>query len=161
MSSPELDLVMVPMDAHFQPYRLPDSDSSANAPQAPTNGRVYVLKFSSSSQRHLFWLQSRTQSPTGDPSFFSARDLKLGSLVDKLLQGEDVNVADAITNIRSTSSGNGADDDDEVMEDAEGAGNGQSHPEGGAGGAGSGATGGDARQGGGESREGGADGGRA
>ena len=124
MSSPELDLVMVPTDGQFRPYEATNSTASSEPQRPATNGRIYVLKFSSSSQRHLFWLQSKTQSPTGDPSFFSPRDLKLGALVDQLLQGEDVNVSDAIAGIRSSGGGRRDDDDDELMEDVEGTGSG-------------------------------------
>lgn len=154
MTSPELDLVLIPMDCRFQPYQPSSVDPSSNQPKAPTDGRIYVLKFSSSSQRHLFWLQSKTQSPTGDPGFFSPRDLKLGSLVDKLLRGEEVDVSNAIAGIRSGGGNGDADDGDEPMEDAEGVGDGPEHPEGGSGGAGPGATGGDIREEGEESREG-------
>ena len=161
MSSPELDLVMVPTDGQFRPYEATNSAASSERRRPATNGRIYVLKFSSSSQRHLFWLQSKTQSPTGDPSFFSPRDLKLGALVDQLLQGEDVNVSDAIAGIRSSGGGRPDDDEDETMEDVEGTGSGQDHSGAGSGGAGPGATGGDIRHEGEESREGGADGGRA
>ncbi len=161
MSSPELDLVMVPGDGQFRPYEAKAAPSPDQS-KPPTNGRIYVLRFSSSSQRHLFWLQSKSQSPAGDPSFFSPRDLKLGTLVDRLLQGEDVNVSDAIAGMRSGGGGDpDPDDEDEPMEDVEGTGDGQDHPGGGAGGAGPGATGGDIRREGEESREGGADGGRA
>lgn len=159
MDTPDLDLVMFPSDGHFQPY-LPNPPDSANEPKSPTNGRIYVLKFSSSSQRYIFWMQSKSQSPTGDPSFFSPRDLKLGALVDRLLQGEDVDVSNAIAGIRSGGDGD-ADDGDETMEDVQGSGDAQEHAEGGTGGAGADATGGDVRQEGEESREGGADGGRA
>lgn len=158
MHSPELDLVMVPTDCHFAPYQPPNPGASSDQPRPLTNGRIYVLKFSSSSQRHLFWLQSKSQSPQSDPSFFSPRDLKLGSLVDQLLQGEDVDVTNAIAGITSNRD---ADDGDETMEDVDDAGDGPDHAEGGSGGAGADATGGDVRQEGEEAREGGADGGRA
>ncbi|KAL4816425.1 proteasome complex subunit Rpn13 ubiquitin receptor-domain-containing protein [Aspergillus spinulosporus] len=149
-TEPELDLVMVPSDATFTPYR---------ADSKPTNGRIYVLKFSSSSQRYLFWLQSKSQHENADPAFWSARDLKLGWIVNKLLQGEEFDVEREIATIpKGPSSG----DDDETMEDVEGVDHDPNHPHGGSsGGAGPDATGGDVREEGQESREGGADGGRA
>ncbi|KAL4809533.1 proteasome complex subunit Rpn13 ubiquitin receptor-domain-containing protein [Aspergillus unguis] len=149
-TEPELDLVMVPSDATFTPYR---------AGSKPTNGRIYVLKFSSSSQRYLFWLQSKSQSDEADPSFWSARDLKLGWIVNQLLQGEDIDVEGEIATIPGGPS-NG--DDDETMEDVEGVDHDPNHNHGGSsGGAGADATGGDIREEGQGSREGGADGGRA
>ncbi|KAL4905984.1 hypothetical protein BDW74DRAFT_152385 [Aspergillus multicolor] len=149
-TEPELDLVMVPSDATFTPYR-PDGK--------PTNGRIFALKFSSSSQRYLFWLQSKSQHDEADPTFWSARDLKLGSIVNKLLQGEEFDLEREIAAIpRGPSNG----DDDETMEDVEGVDHDPNHPHGGSGGgAGPDATGGDVREEGQESREGGADGGRA
>lgn len=144
---------MVPSDGTFTPYQPAGKDT-------PTNGRVFVLKFSSSSQRYLFWLQSKSQHERGDPSWFSPRDLKLGEIVNELLQGEEVDVAHAIANLpRGGPSGGG--DDDETMEDVEGADHNPSHNHGGSGGAGLDATGGDIREEGEEAREGGADGGRA
>ena len=159
LSQPVLDLVMVPSDAHFTPYEKKSRDSESSS-KPPTNGRIYVLKFSSSSQRHLFWLQSKSQHPQGDPGWFSPRDLKLGQIVDQLLQGEEVDVEQEIANIPSNSGGRDGDDDDETMEDAEGPG-GTDHHRAASGGAGANATGGDFREEGEESREGGEDGGRA
>ncbi|KAL2818276.1 proteasome complex subunit Rpn13 ubiquitin receptor-domain-containing protein [Aspergillus granulosus] len=151
LTEPELDLVMVPSDGTFTPYRN----------GKPEDGRIYVLKFSSSSQRYLFWLQSKSQHESGDPGFWSERDLKLGWIVNKLLQGEEVDVESEVANIpRGRRPSNG--DDDETMEDVEGVDHDPSHNHGGSsGGAGPAATGGDVREEGQESREGGADGGRA
>ena len=157
LSQPELDLVMVPSDGHFTPYRQRSSDSTSTQ---PINGRIYVLKFSSSSQRHLFWLQSKTQHPQGDASFFSSRDLKVGQIVDQLLQGEEIDVEQEIANLPSDQGGQGG-DDDETMDDMEGSGGGTDLHRAASGGAGAGATGGDFREEGEESREGGEDGGRA
>ncbi|KAI9924798.1 hypothetical protein ASPWEDRAFT_51476 [Aspergillus wentii DTO 134E9] len=151
-TEPELDLVMVPSDGSFTPYQ-------PGGKETPTNGRIYVLRFSSSSQRYLFWLQSRTQHESGNPSWFSPRDLKLGDIVNTLLQGEEVDVEHEIANLPRGPSGG---DDDETMEDVEGVDHDSSHNHGGnSGGAGPDATGGDVREEGQESREGGADGGRA
>jgi 26S proteasome regulatory subunit N13 len=157
MDDPEnLDLVMFPTDGHFEPYEYKTRDE----PTSKTNGRIFVLKFSSSSSRYLFWMQSKSQSRDGDASWFSPRDLKIGQIVDSLLQGEDVNVAEEIAQARTEGGGNN-DDEDETMEDAEGHGDQSEHHRGGSGGAGPDATGGDIREEGAGSREGGADGGRA
>jgi 26S proteasome regulatory subunit N13 len=143
---------MVPSDGSFTPY-------NHSASQAPNNGRIFVLKFSSSSQLYLFWLQSKSQHERGNPSYFSPRDLKLGEIVNTLLQGEEVDVSREIASI---SRGPGGGDDDETMEDVEGVDHDPNHNHSGnSGGAGMDATGGDIREEGEESREGGADGGRA
>lgn len=158
LTEPEIDLVMVPSDGSFTPYKPTTAENPSNS-ERPTNGRIYVLKFSSSSQRYLFWLQSKSQHERGDPAWFSARDLKLGEIVNTLLQGEDVDVATEIANLPRREGGDG--DDDETMEDVEGIDHSFNRPRTGSGGAGPGATGGDVREEGEESREGGADGGRA
>ncbi|KAJ5677184.1 uncharacterized protein N7477_002817 [Penicillium maclennaniae] len=151
LDEPELDLVMIPSDGSFTPYKPAGKDA--------TNGRIFVLKFSSSSQRYLFWMQSKSQHENGDLSWFSPRDLKLGEIVDVLLQGEDVDVEHEIANLPGRPSGG---DDDETMEDVEGTDHDPNHRHGStSGGAGPDATGGDVREEGQESREGGADGGRA
>lgn len=156
LTDPELDLVMVPSDGTFTPYR-----STQENTRAPTNGRIYVLKFSSSSQRYLFWLQSKSQNER-DLAYFSPRDLKLGEIVNTLLQGEEVDVQTEIANLPSNERGGDDGDDDATMEDVEGSHHTSDHHGGhGSGGAGFDATGGDIREEGEESREGGADGGRA
>ena len=160
LSQATLDLIMFPGDGSFKPYE-PTSSGPDSKPL--TNGRIFALRFSSSSSRHLFWLQSRTQHPGGDPSWFSPRDLKLGQIVDKLLQGEEVNVQHEIANISNDEGGDGEgdEDDDETMEDADGPGFGSDLQHAASGGAGADATGGDIREEGEGAREGGADGGRA
>lgn len=150
-----IDLMMFPTDGQFEPY----DSMRTSEPTAKTNGRIFSLKFQSSSQRHLFWLQSKAQGPANDPSYFSERDLTIGKIVDKLLQGEDVNVEEQIAQARSSGPGSGGNDEDETMEDVEG--HGEGHHRGGSGGAGPDATGGDVREEGSSAREGGADGGRA
>jgi len=160
MDEPELDLVMVPTDGHFEPYQPKDADGAA----ATTNGRIFVLKFLSSSQRYLFWLQAKSQSSSGDASWFSPRDLKIGHIVDNILQGESIDVARELAAVQgSTGGGRDDDDDDETMEDVEGTRDPHDHHggSGGTGGAGPGATGGDVREEGEGAREGGADGARA
>lgn len=152
LDEPELDLVMVPTDGSFLPYEY----KTTPQPTAKTNGRIFALKFGSSSQRHLFWLQSKPQGRNGDASYFSPRDRKIGDIVHRLLQGEEVDVTRELSAIRNN---NDQDDEDETMEDIEG--HGQEHHGGGSGGAGADATGGDVREEGEESREGGADGARA
>ncbi|CAK7230465.1 hypothetical protein SBRCBS47491_007594 [Sporothrix bragantina] len=164
MDDAPLNLVMIPGDGRFLPY-----EGTSGQPTTKTNGRIFVLKFESSSQRHLFWLQSKPQSVTGDAAWLSPRDRKIGELVDQLLQGDEPDVEAELADLRRSGGDNNRrggndddDDDDETMEDVEGHGD-ASHPRGGgsAGGAGSGATGGDVRDEGEDSREGGADGARA
>ena len=164
LDEPELDLVMIPADGHFVPY----DTRSPSHPSSKTNGRIFVLKFASSSQRHLFWLQSKPQGRSGNPAWLSSRDLKIGEIVDKLLQGEEVDVNRELASVRSSSNNdeddnddNTRNDEDETMEDIEGHGDSSQHHEGGGGGAGPDATGGDFRREGKGPREGGADGGRA
>ncbi|KAL1798697.1 hypothetical protein ACET3X_002734 [Alternaria dauci] len=149
----ELDLIMIPGDGSFQPYTGKDSVDDSENIKSPTDGRIFVLKFSSSSQRYLFWLQSKSQHPRG-ASWFSERDLKIGQVVDLLLTGEEIDVQAELAGI-SNSSGN---DEDETMEDVQPS---SRNRHGSTGGAGADATGGDIRDEGEESREGGADGGRA
>ncbi|KAK0624673.1 proteasome complex subunit Rpn13 ubiquitin receptor-domain-containing protein [Bombardia bombarda] len=156
MDEPELDLVMVPTDGHFVPY----DTKNPSQPTSKTNARIFSLKFSSSPTRHLFWLQSKPQGRSGDPSWFSPRDLKIGEIVDSLLQGEDVDVNLELASVRNNDSRNDG-DDDETMEDVEGHGDPSEHHQGGTGGAGADATGGDVRTEGEDAREGGADGARA
>ncbi|KAJ4401205.1 hypothetical protein N0V91_008103 [Didymella pomorum] len=151
----ELDLIMIPGDGSFSPYTGKDAAEDSESVKSPTDGRVFVLKFNSSSQRYLFWLQSKSQHPRGDASWFSERDLKIGQVVDMLLNGEEIDVQAELASIPTRSSGG---DDDEMMEDVEESGR---NRHGSTGGAGGGATGGDIRDEGEESREGGADGGRA
>ncbi|KAF2263344.1 hypothetical protein CC78DRAFT_534118 [Lojkania enalia] len=156
----EDDLIMFPGDGSFLPYTGPNSGADSENLKSPTDGRIFVLKFSSSSSRHLFWLQSKSQHPKGDPSWFSERDLKIGQIVDLLLSGEDVDVQGELASIQNR--GPPRDDDDETMEDVEGTDHSTNrNRHGSTGGAGPGATGGDIREEGEESREGGADGGRA
>jgi hypothetical protein len=155
VDEPELDLIMVHTDGTFTPYTGKDYDDSSEYVTSPTNGRIYALKFSSSSSRHFFWLQSKSQHPDGKDNAFSPRDLTIGRIVNALLSGEDVDVESELVN----AGGPGRPDDgDEDMADAP--------PDNdlrrtSTGGAGAGATGGDIREEGEEAREGGADGGRA
>lgn len=159
LDQPELDLLMFPMDGTYKPYK-PTHAGNTNNPNKPTNGRIFVLRFSSSSQKHFFWLQAKSQHPSQDPSWFSARDLKLGEIVNNLLQGEEIDIPEMISSISPEDDDAGL-DEDETMEDVEGSGDQHDHHHSGSGGAGAGATGGDIRNEGEGSREGGADGGRA
>jgi 26S proteasome regulatory subunit N13 len=150
---------MFPADGSFTPYKEV-SAQNLNPANKATDGRIYLLRFASSSQRHLFWLQSGSQHPQKDNSWFSARDLKLGQIVNTLLQGDEVDVTEEMNSLPNGHQGSGG-DDDESMEDVEGTNHDIDHHRGGSGGAGPGATGGDIREEGEQSREGGADGGRA
>lgn len=150
-----LDLTMFPADGTFTEYKHGN-------PSAKTNGRIYLLKFTSSSSRHLYWLQSKPQA--GAASVSSPRDQKIAEIVHTLLQGaEEADVENDLAQLRSGGGGgDGAQEDqDESMEDVEGHGDSSGNIGGGAGGAGAGATGGDVREEGSGAREGGADGGRA
>lgn len=153
---------MFPGDASFTPYTGSEASESSDNVTSPTSGRIFVLKFSSSSQRHLFWLQSKSQHPEGKPNWFSPRDLKLGQIIDMMLQGADIDVTQELSEIEPPSQNNHPDEDHD-MGDSEG-GNGPRGPRlraNSTGGAGAGATGGDIRDEGEGPREGGADGGRA
>ncbi|KAK7737468.1 hypothetical protein SLS53_006541 [Cytospora paraplurivora] len=153
---PELDLTMIPGDGTF----IPVEPSSSTPASAKANGRIFVLKFESSSTRHLFWLQSHSQSTSGDPTWLSPRDRKIGEIVNRLLQGDEVDVNAELAAARNGGGDAGRDDDgDESMEDVEG--HGDEHHEAGTGGAGADATGGDVREEGSGAREGGGDGARA
>jgi len=152
-SDPEIDLIMIPTDGSFVPYVGKDPAADSENLTSPTNGRVFVLKFSSSSERQLFWLQSKSQHPDGQVNWFSPRDLKIGQIVDTLLSGAEVNVAEEMAELETAA------DADHDMDDAD-------EPPArlranSTGGAGSNATGGDFREEGESNREGGADGGRA
>jgi 26S proteasome regulatory subunit N13 len=156
LDQPELDLIIPPQDAHFDRY-LYTPDPPESEWRAPTNGRIAVLKFSSSSQRHCFWLQSKSQSSRNDPSWWSARDKELIVIVDQLLAGEEVDVQQSLANIPDNNDDDGG---DTAMEDADAPSN-PGPRRSSTGGAGGDATGGDFREEGEEAREGGADGGRA
>ncbi len=147
---------MVPTDGRFVPYEKGSDQTSAK-----TSGRIFALKFGSSSQRHLFWLQSKPQGRSGDPSWFSPRDNKIGDIVDRLLQGEEVDVNRELAQVQNNTDDSKRDDDDQTMEDVEGHGDPSEHHPDSTGGAGPDATGGDVRREGEDAREGGADGARA
>ena len=87
---------MFPHDATFVAHPIP-------------SGRVYILKFSSSSQRHFYWLQSKPEKPD-DPGFFSSRDKHWGRHINRLLRGEEG--GDDSEDLLG-------DDEDETMEDVE------------------------------------------
>jgi 26S proteasome regulatory subunit N13 len=70
---PEDDLYIFAGEASFLPYE-----------EAKT-GRIYILKFSSSSQRHFFWLQAQSEREN-EPGYWSERDRKWGRKIDRILQ---------------------------------------------------------------------------
>src|SRR5256885_15634973 len=72
----ELDLIIFPGDATFVPYLHPT---------ASTTGRIYVLKFSSSSQRHFFWWQTKAEGSAGE---HSRRDRVLAKKINRCVQIE-------------------------------------------------------------------------
>jgi hypothetical protein len=148
-NEPEINLIMFPGDGTFTPYLDAKSTSSSDV-FSPTNGRIFRLKFSSSSQRYFFWLQSKPTHPSGKANYFSERDLKLGAIVNDILQGDEVDIPAALssTNRPDEDEDMGDAPDDELRRTSTG-------------GAGPDATGGDFREEGEEAREGGADGARA
>ena len=152
-SDPEVDLIAMG-DATFSPLV---KESGAEDVRSPTNGRIFVLRFSSSGEKSYFWMQARSQHTSGDADWFSQRDQRLGQVVDLLLSGEDVDVEREVEEIRR--SGNG-DDGDAGGQNGDG-GDLMDLDRQETGGAGQDATGGDPREEGEASREGGADGGRA
>jgi 26S proteasome regulatory subunit N13 len=155
INEPEIDLIMLPGDVTFEPYVGKKSGGDSRIIKSPTNGRIVVLRFSSSSQRHLFWLQSKNEFTT--PGRFSQRDLRIISIVNKMLSGEEV---DYETELNEFNRSQEDDNEDHDMEDADGPGNARLRSNS-TGGAGADATGGDIREEGEEAREGGADGARA
>lgn len=82
-----------------------------------------MLKFSSSSQRHFYWLQSKSEK-ADDLGFMSARDKEWGRRINKLLQGDEDDSGGDEDML--------GDDEDEVMEDVERRDDGSSAREGGA-----------------------------
>ncbi|KAL8967600.1 MAG: hypothetical protein Q9183_002839 [Haloplaca sp. 2 TL-2023] len=158
LGDPELDLVMVPGDGSFKPYQTVQGGAASK--KSPTNGRIFILKFQSSSSKHLFWLQAKSQHAEGDQGWFSPRDLKLGEIVDQLLQGEQVNVQEEMSNVPGAQGDPDNNDDDNDGDRMEGV---RRESQGGTGE--NLASGdpfiGDPSNEGEESREGGADGGRA
>lgn len=160
-TAPDLDLIMFPQDGSFVPLYKEEPSSKTSGVlfpllddgkkgetgnlHSPTNGRIFVLRFGSSSQKHFFWMQSHVQHTDRESnlSWWSQRDQNIGRIVDGLLQGDDVNVESEIDKMQRREWGQDDDDGDAMDVDR------------------AGATGGDVRQEGSGSREGGADGGRA
>ena len=100
---PELDLLMMPADGHLVEYPSEDDKEAERGLSAgrrsPTNGRIIILKFASSSQKHIFWLQSKPQNSSGDPSLFSRRDYKIIHVVNMLLDSQVIDVAEELRNV--------------------------------------------------------------
>ena len=74
---PEDDLLIIPGDARLLRHNT-----------GPT-GRIFVLKFSSSSQRNFYWLQAQSQGPNKEPGYWSQGDLDWIKRIDKILQSEE------------------------------------------------------------------------
>lgn len=124
---------MVPTDGRFLAHPNSPSNESNGKLERRTNGRIFVLSFQSSTQRHMFWLQSKSQHPKGNPSYFSPLDLKQGEVVNRLLQGDEFDVEEELA---SAPKGEGEKDgshDDVVMEDADPEGHGDAPTSGGGG----------------------------
>jgi 26S proteasome regulatory subunit N13 len=51
-------------------------------------GRIFVLKFSSSSQRNFYWLQAQSEEPE-NPGYWSERDKSWIRRIDTILRGEE------------------------------------------------------------------------
>jgi len=73
---PEDDLLIFPGDARLIRYDT-----------GPT-GRIFMLKFLSSSQRNFYWLQSLSEDPD-QPGLWSERDKGWIKKIDDILQGEE------------------------------------------------------------------------
>ncbi|KAH8825412.1 adhesion regulating molecule [Flagelloscypha sp. PMI_526] len=82
----EEDLILFPSDASF----IKVSEA--------TSGRVYVLKFSSSDQRHFFWMQDES----------SARDEEFANNVNGLLQDPSYNLVWSTSSQQAATSAEGA-----------------------------------------------------
>ena len=115
IEEPEVDLLMMPADGHLVEYISEDNDKSGSGfganVQSPTNGRIIILKFESSSQKYSFWLQSKTQHPSGDPSFFSRRDHRIIQIVNLLLDDQSLDIAEELRKV------NGSDDENANLTD--------------------------------------------
>lgn len=61
-------------------------------------------------------MHPQSQHENGDLTLFSARDMRLGEIVDLLLKGEDVDVEHEIANLPHQPFGG---DNDEIMENVE------------------------------------------
>ena len=110
-TEPTVDLIMFPQDGHFYPLL---KEQGTEELHSPTNGRIFVLKFNSSNQKHFFWMQSKARGD--DPSHFSERDQRLGQIIDSLLQGEDVDVAGEVEELRRDGHDSGPNGDADAMD---------------------------------------------
>ncbi|RVD86949.1 uncharacterized protein DFL_005199 [Arthrobotrys flagrans] len=70
----EFDLIVFPGDASFVPYNA-----------GPNDGRICVLKFQSSDQRHLFWWQTKNDESIS-ASEHTRKDRSVARKIDQLIQ---------------------------------------------------------------------------
>ncbi|KAK6496790.1 hypothetical protein TWF481_001778 [Arthrobotrys musiformis] len=70
----EFDLIVFPGDASFVPYNA-----------GPDDGRICVLKFQSSDQRHLFWWQTKNDDSIS-ASEHTRKDRLVARKIDQLIQ---------------------------------------------------------------------------
>ena len=52
-------------------------------------GRIFMLKFSSSSKRQFYWLQSESEGPNKEPGYWSERDKSWIKFIDDILKGDE------------------------------------------------------------------------
>ena len=106
VQEPVVDLLMMPADGYLvehAPNNIENHGQKVGAGfHSPTNGRIIVLKFASSSQKYPFWLQSKSQHPSEDPSLFSRRDHEILKIVNRLLDSQEVNVMEELRKVNQS-----------------------------------------------------------